>query len=124
MARRVLSSDVGIFHACAITDDAAVSCWGFAPNGALGLGSIVASNGPVVLDKISGKQTGIISVDLGGRTAKQVAVGEQHSCAILDDGTVKCWGYNASGQLGLGDVQIRGNTGDKLAGDTTVDLSF
>jgi Regulator of chromosome condensation (RCC1) repeat len=27
----------------------------------------------------------------------------EHTCAILDDNRVKCWGYNSYGQLGLGD---------------------
>ena len=37
-----------------------------------------------------------------GRTAVAVAAGERHTCAILDDGSVSCWGYNAYGQLGDG----------------------
>jgi alpha-tubulin suppressor-like RCC1 family protein len=35
-------------------------------------------------------------------TAKTVATGYTFSCAILSDGTVKCWGDNSKGQLGLG----------------------
>ena len=40
-------------------------------------------------------------VDLGtGRTAVSVSLGGQHSCAILDDGSVKCWGRTIYGQTG------------------------
>ena len=34
--------------------------------------------------------------------ALQVAAGELHTCALLDVGTVKCWGYAGHGQLGYG----------------------
>jgi alpha-tubulin suppressor-like RCC1 family protein len=50
------------------------------------------------------------AVDLGpGRTALQLTAGGVHTCARLDDGSVKCWGLNDSGQLGLGDTQNRGD---------------
>ena len=34
--------------------------------------------------------------------ATAIAVGSEHSCAILDNASVKCWGYNGAGQLGIG----------------------
>ena len=50
------------------------------------------------------------SVDLGsGRSAKFIAAGESHTCAILDDGSAKCWGYGANGRLGYGDTLSRGD---------------
>ena len=48
------------------------------------------------------------AVDLGaGRTAKSVSAGYWHSCALLDDNIMKCWGYNDSGELGLDDASRR-----------------
>ena len=38
----------------------------------------------------------------GVTTAIQVSAGGEHSCAVLLDGTVTCWGANESGQLGNG----------------------
>jgi hypothetical protein len=52
-----------------------------------------------------------------------LAVGRLHNCVILDDHKVKCWGNNATGELGLGDTKNRGadptTMGDNLP---TVDL--
>ena len=42
-------------------------------------------------------------------TARAVAVGSAHTCALLDDDKVKCWGRNDFGQLGLGDTANRGD---------------
>jgi len=39
-------------------------------------------------------------------SGKQIAAGGYHSCAIVDDGAIMCWGYNFYGQLG------RGSSGD------------
>ena len=35
-----------------------------------------------------------------------IAVGSFHSCAVLDNGGMKCWGYGRNGQLGQGDLDI------------------
>lgn len=49
-------------------------------------------------------------VNLGtGRTAKALTVGDIYACALLDDGSVKCWGGNYWGQLGLDDTEHRGD---------------
>ena len=47
-------------------------------------------------------------VNLGsGRTAKMVSAVSSHTCAILDDDTLKCWGNNFDGELGYGDTTSR-----------------
>ncbi|CAM9877792.1 unnamed protein product [Ectocarpus sp. 6 AP-2014] len=54
-------------------------------------------------------------IDLG----EALAVGTDHACVLLDDATVKCFGQNNYGQLGLGDTDDRGQSagtmGDSLA---------
>lgn len=41
---------------------------------------------------------GLDFVDLGtGRSATNVGCGQHHSCAVLDDGSLKCWGWNSKG---------------------------
>jgi alpha-tubulin suppressor-like RCC1 family protein len=80
---------IGQYHTCAILDDGSLKCWGRNFNGELGLGSTTTQNTP---------QT----VNLGtGRTAVSVSAGGYHTCAILDDGSLKCWGSNNAGQLGI-----------------------
>ena len=78
-------------HSCAILNDGTVSCWGHNNQGQLGDGTQISRYVP----------TPTLSLG-GGVKAVDIAVGGQHSCAVLDDGNVKCWGSNAYGQLGDG----------------------
>ena len=39
--------------------------------------------------------------------------GDHHACALLDDGQVRCWGRNDSGQVGTG-------SSARIAADTNV----
>ena len=57
------------------------------------------------------------------RTAKAIAVGEAHTCVILDNDNVKCWGWdNEYGQLGYDDTTARGTTAGSMAALGTVNL--
>lgn len=100
-------------HACALLDNGRVKCWGSNGNGQLGLGDLSnRGDGPAEMGDA------LPYVDLGaGRTATTVATGRFHTCAILDNGRVKCWGYGAFGQLGLGSTDTRGG-GPGEMGDT------
>jgi alpha-tubulin suppressor-like RCC1 family protein len=102
--RRATSISAGLAHTCVVLDDGHAKCWGFNSDGELGIGD-PTSRGANAGDM----GDALPSVDLGtGRTAKSIAAGEDHTCAILDDGHVKCWGANLHGELGLGDVASRG----------------
>lgn len=59
------------------------------------------------------------TLDLGSyRTAVSLVAGGVHTCGLLDDGTVKCWGGNSGGNLGLGDTQKYGVAALVPAGGT------
>lgn len=100
------SLSVGEGHACVVTEAGRVACWGANDAGQLGLGHTRTID-PLV--------DGLAFVDLGsGRTALAVAAGPQFTCALLADASVKCWGLNGSGQLGLGDTDSRGDQPDEM----------
>jgi alpha-tubulin suppressor-like RCC1 family protein len=93
------------YHSCAVLDDATAKCWGANASGQLGQGD-AATRG----DGAGEMGDALDAIDLGtGRTATAIGAGLEHSCAVLDDGSAKCWGENGVGQLGLDDASDRGN---------------
>jgi len=57
-----------------------------------------------------------------GRTAPAIAAGDYHSCALLDNASVKCWGNNAYGQLGIGSTTNMGDNTGEMAVLPSIDL--
>lgn len=108
--RTAIGLGVGLRHTCALLDDGSVKCWGRNLTGEVGLGGFESG----------GRRAGdmgdnLPAIPLGaGRTAKALSVRFTHSCALLDDGSVKCWGDNEFGQLGLEDTNNRGDDPDEL----------
>ena len=87
--RTAVVIDAGHYHTCAILDDASLRCWGYNAFGGLGIGNF------------GGSATSPQAVNIGSDVVS-IAAGTDHTCAILDDGTLKCWGGNGDGQLGIG----------------------
>jgi alpha-tubulin suppressor-like RCC1 family protein len=116
---QVTSIAAGGDHACALFSTGQIKCWGRNDRGQLGLGD-TADRG--ALPGQMGANLPFVDVD-PIRTVKSLALGNDHTCAILNDDNVKCWGENSSGQLGVGDSADRGTTpGDMGAALPTVDL--
>ena len=101
--------DAGNAHTCAIFDNGSVKCWGFNQKGNLGLGN--TSNQGDNPNQMGDNRS---FVDLGtGRTAVDLTAMTQSVCAVLDNGSVKCWGRNNHGQLGIGNtIGNSANIGD------------
>ena len=99
----------GDAHNCATTPAGGLKCWGFNSAGPLGDGSTTLRTSAV---SVFGLDSGVASVTTGAYS----------TCALTQDGTVRCWGLNGSGQLGDGTntnssvpVVVTGLEGDVVA---------
>jgi alpha-tubulin suppressor-like RCC1 family protein len=88
-------------HTCVLLQSGLIYCWGDNQFGQLGYNSTnnLGDGEPV---------TSFGYVSLGG-LATLIAAGGDHTCAILQSGSVRCWGHNDNGQLGRGNTN---NIGD------------
>jgi len=104
-----------------------VLCWGFGEDGRLGYGDTDQEGDEAT---IGDNETpgSVVPVQIGaGRTATAISTGKDHTCALLDDATVRCWGTNGSlfggdGRLGygnadrIGDNETPGSVGPVVLG--------
>ncbi|MCP3974407.1 MAG: hypothetical protein GY720_07935, partial [bacterium] len=94
LGARAVDIAAGGYHACAILETGNVRCWGRGSYGQLG-----SANTTTIGDDELPSSVGDVSL---GEPAAAIRAGYYHSCAILESGVTRCWGYNAQGQLGLG----------------------
>lgn len=102
-------------HTCVLFTNSKLKCWGYNMDGELGYED----------QNYRGDNSGEMGdnlpfVDLGtGRTVKIVEAATHHTCAILDNDKMKCWGHNGFGQLGQGHSSglghYSGSMGDNLS---------
>ncbi len=86
-AGNVLATGSG--YSCALSGAGTVQCWGSNITGQLGDGTTTDRKAPRTV--------------VGITTATQISAnGGVHTCAVLVDGTVQCWGKNDYGQMGNG----------------------
>ncbi len=82
-----IALSAGDNHTCALLADRTVQCWG--NNESLQLGQpagVIRSTTPVSIASLSG--------------VKGIAAGAGHTCVLMSNGSVRCWGLNHVGQLG------------------------
>ena len=89
--RTAVAVSTGSYHTCAILDNGDLKCWGWGARGQLGHGATTDLNSPPST-----------AINLGTAAAVAVTAGDEHTCAILDNGDLKCWGNDSNGQLGNG----------------------
>ena len=96
--RSAVGVGTSVDHTCVVLDNASLKCFGYNRDGLLGLGT----DDERVGDFPEEMGDALPAVDLGtGRTAVSVSLGFFHTCALLDNAQVKCWGGNGDGSLGL-----------------------
>ena len=113
--RLLMSVASGIDHSCAILDDLTLKCWGRNDMGMLGLGDTNHRG-----DSPGEMGDSLPTVDVGsGKTVNRVSA-SYHTCVILDDSSVKCWGRNGDGWLGYGDTLTRGELPNEMGNSLPV----
>merc|ERR1719469_1362884 len=82
---------LGSFHTCSVMSDLALYCWGFNGKGQLGIGDFKTMQLPAKVPLGEGEsKLDVLLLRLGGF----------HTCAVMSDAILYCWGYNKYGQLG------------------------
>ncbi len=98
----VVELAAGAFGTCALLTTGNVRCWGWGENGLLGYVNVES-----VGDTETPAEVG--DVDVGG-VVVHIGMGFLHTCAILENGAVRCWGRASTGALGYGNVEDIGDT--------------
>ncbi len=91
----IVDIDAGEQHTCAVDASGAVWCWGRNENGEL------------LVDTMGAPALTPVELTMLPFPAVAVACGRRHTCAVLSDNRVYCWGGNDVGQLGQTDTMPR-----------------
>jgi len=86
-------------HTCALRTDGTIACWGSNLYGQCALDN----DGEAIQQPASGLAAGFAGV-------LAIQAGRSHSCALLDGGTVRCWGHDTFGELGDGENGVYART--------------
>jgi alpha-tubulin suppressor-like RCC1 family protein len=98
---------VGYSSVCALLTGGTVQCWGNGVDGQMGNGTNSSSQiSPVTVSNIT-----------AANPATAISVNDNSACALLQDGTVQCWGYAFNGSLGSGEANM-----DELVPAPVIDL--
>eukprot|EP01083_Nonionella_stella_P090322 252349_1 len=116
---QVIDIASGYDHACALSTNKTIKCWGFNGFGQLGLGNTYnQGDGPNEMgDHLS-------IVDLGSMFIPMaIEIGKYHACVLSTTNKVKCWGRNTDGELGDGTYGAKGDEPGEM-GDALAEIDF
>lgn len=91
LSRGAVDVTAGSNHMCAVMSGGNMHCWGFFDEASLGSNEPGLYGAPYEPSNVEGVTN-----------ARQAAAGLSHTCALADDGRVKCWGAGNDGQIGNG----------------------
>ena len=111
--RLATSISCGSEHCCVVLEDDDAFCWGKNDQGQVGNGRDVLDVCKVWNDGTCGAN--LVPVNLGyGRYVLDIALGDDWSCAVLDNEVVHCWGKNDDNYLGVDSDKFGTKIGDSL----------
>jgi alpha-tubulin suppressor-like RCC1 family protein len=121
----VVQIAAGAVHTCVLLDSGNVRCWGIGDGGALGYG-----NTNDIGDDEDPASAG--DVPLGG-PVRQISASNYHTCALMETGNVRCWGYAWEWPQGtnlgygninnIGDNELPSSAGDVAVGGSVVQVA-
>jgi alpha-tubulin suppressor-like RCC1 family protein len=85
---------VGYSSVCELLSDGTIQCWGNDQDSQIG--------NPASTNPQTSPET--VSNITAANPATAISVNENSACALLQDGTVQCWGWAANGSLGNGET--------------------
>lgn len=106
----------GTAQACAVLVGGHVQCWGGNALGQLGDGSYTSRSSPVTVSfqtRFFGLQPLSNVID--------ISAGDRHTCALIVNGTLFCWGANDSGQLGANSAAASSDVAVEVVTDVSLD---
>jgi alpha-tubulin suppressor-like RCC1 family protein len=86
-------------HTCTLSGSGEIMCWGMNKFGQLGNGTYENGSAPTSVTGLEG-------------AAGIIAAGWNQTCAVLEGGILRCWGWNFYGQLGEGSTANRNHPVD------------
>jgi alpha-tubulin suppressor-like RCC1 family protein len=100
---KIIELTLGGVHTCALIEGGRIRCWGHNGGGQTGYGQN---------EDIGDDELPSMVPDLPLPAAIDLAAGGAHTCAVFENGDVRCWGFNTSGQLGYGNTAQQVAIGD------------
>lgn len=117
--RTAIQITAGEGHVCGLLDNNDIKCWGMNSFGQLGQG-----HDNNIGDAPGEMGDALKPIDLGFEAEPvSVVAGGLHTCVLLNDGQIKCWGRNRHGQLGIGHIRHVGDDEGEM-GENLVSVQY